>query len=52
MRSLRFTILVLVAVLAVTLIPALAERDWASIVVEGVLIGVLVLWYRSLKRRS
>jgi hypothetical protein len=52
MRSLRFTILVLVAVLAVTLIPTLAERDWVSILFVGSLIGVLVLWHRMLKRRS
>lgn len=52
MRSLRFIVLILVAVLAVTLIPALAERDWVSMVVGSLLIGVLVLWYRSLKRRS
>jgi hypothetical protein len=51
-RSLRFTILVLIAVLAVTLIPALAERDWVSVIVAGLAIGTLAIWYRRLKRRS
>jgi hypothetical protein len=51
-RSLRFIVLVLVVVLAVNLIPELAERDWAPIVVEVVLISALMLWYRTLKRRS
>jgi len=51
-RSLRFVVLILVAVLAVSLIPDLAERDWISVIVAGLLIGVLVLWYKTLKRRS
>jgi hypothetical protein len=49
---LRFVVLVLVVVLALSLIPDLAERDWISVIVAGLLIGVLVLWYRILKRRS
>ena len=51
LRSLRFVVLVLVVVLAVSLIPDLAERDWISVIVAGLLIGVLVLWYKTLKRR-
>jgi general stress protein CsbA len=50
-RSLRFVVLVLVVVLALSLIPDLAERDWISVIVAGLLIGVLVLWYKTLKRR-
>jgi hypothetical protein len=44
--------LVLVVVLALSLIPALAERDWVSVIVAGVAIGLLAIWYKSLKRRS
>jgi hypothetical protein len=51
-RSLRFVVLVLVVVLALSLIPALAERDWVSVIVAGVAIGLLAIWYKSLKRRS
>jgi hypothetical protein len=42
----------LVVVLAVNLIPDLAERDWTSVIVAVLLIGVLVLWYKTLKRSS
>ena len=52
MRALRFVILVLVVVLGLNLIPALAERDWVSVIVAGLAIGVLAVWYKSLKRRS
>jgi hypothetical protein len=48
--SLRFVILVLV--LALNLIPALAERDWVSVIVAGLAIALLTMWYKSLKRRS
>jgi hypothetical protein len=49
---LRFVVLVLVVVLALSLIPALAERDWVSVIVAGLTISVLARWYKSLKRRS
>jgi hypothetical protein len=51
LQSLRFVVVVLVVVLAVSLIPELAERDWMSVIIAGLLIGVLVLWYKTLKRR-
>lgn len=51
-RSLRFVVLVLVVVLALSLIPALAERHWGSVIVTGLAIGLLTIWYKSVKRRS
>lgn len=48
----RFVVLVLVVVLALSLIPALAERDWVSVIVAGLAIGVLTIWYKRLKQRS
>jgi hypothetical protein len=50
--SLRFLVLILVVVLALSLIPALAERDWVSVIVAGLAIGVLAIWFKRLKRRS
>ena len=52
MRSLRFVVLLLVVVLALSLIPALAERDWVSVIVGGLTVSFLAIWYKILKRRS
>jgi hypothetical protein len=52
MRSFRFILLILIAVLGFTLLPNVAERDWGAVLFGVLLIGALVFWYRALKRRS
>lgn len=52
MRSFRFIVLILIAVLGLSLLPSLADRDWEAVLFGVFVVGALMLWYRTLKQRS